>query len=265
LVSMRHHDVFRKNPEMSTLTPKSRRRDTFFQKIDHSSRFFRLFDHLDGLSFFAKNADGALMSVDASLLQLYGISEELDIVGKTDFDLLPRSLAEKYRRDDVQVMETREPLLNMVELFPNSEGVPGWFRTNKLPIYSTEGDVIGVMGTIQVYDNIHVLQGVGDSIRPALSYIDEHFRQPLSIAHLADLSGVSVRQLERSFRRHFDTPPQQFIAKRRVYEACVQLRQTDGEISELALGLGFYDQSSFTRQFRKHMGITPLQYRRKYQ
>lgn len=250
---------------MTTTRPESSRRDAFFRQMDHSSRFFRLFDHLDDLSFFAKDAEGALMTVDASLLALYGIREELDIVGKTDFDFLPQRLAEKYRRDDVQVMETREPLLNMVELFLNPQGVPGWFRTNKLPIYSTEGGVIGVMGTIQAYDNIHLLQGMGESIRPALSYIDEHFRQPVSIAHLADLSGVSVRQLERSFRRHFDTPPQQFIAKRRVYEACVQLRQTVGEISALALELGFYDQSSFTRQFRKHMGITPLQYRRKYQ
>ncbi len=249
---------------MSDFAAETETRDRFFEQIDHSSRFFHLFDHLEGLSFFAKNVDGALMTVDASLLQLYGVKDELDIVGKTDFDLLPKSLAEKYRRDDLEVMETGIPLLNMVELFLNAQGDPSWFRTNKLPIYSVDGDVMGVMGTIQSSDNLHLPQSVGPQFGPALSYIEKHFRGGVPITALAELAGVSVRQFQRQFRRHFHTPAQQFIAKRRIYEACNQLREGSSDIAELSLSLGFYDQSSFTRQFRKHMGITPLQYRRKY-
>ena len=120
------------------------------------------------------------------------------------------------------------------------------------------------MGTIQSYNDIDMLHRSGESVRPALSYIEEHFREQISVAHLAEISGMSVRNLERSFHRYFNMPPQQFIAKHRIYEACVQLRDSEQKIADLSADLGFYDQSSFTRQFRKHMGITPLQYRRKY-
>ena len=108
---------------MKTPSASSSHRDAFLARISHSSRFSRLFDHLDGLSFFAKNVDGELMTVDQSLLDLYGFDDEQQIVGKTDFDLLPRRLAEKYRRDDVRVIETGAPMLNIVELFLNPQGM----------------------------------------------------------------------------------------------------------------------------------------------
>ena len=70
-------------------------------------------------------------------------------------------------------------------------------------------------------------------------------------------------QFERVFKRHFNTTPQQYVIKRRIYDACERLRGKD-QLADIAVDLGFYDQSSFTRQFRKHMGITPLQYRKRY-
>jgi len=43
------------------------------------------------------------------------------------------------------------------------------------------------------------------------------------------------------------------------------LSRGDEGILDIALSLGFYDQSSFTLQFRRHMGITPLRYRKLHQ
>ena len=250
--------------EFDTVPSASVRRERFFNEIGASSRFSRLFDHIDRLSFFAKDASGALMVVDHSLLLLYGLEDEMDIVGLTDFDLLPASLAEKYRQDDLVVMETGEPLLNMMELFLNPQGIPGWFRTNKMPVFSHDGSVIGVMGTIESMETLEMFQGVPTNLRPALRHIDERFRETIAVGTLADLCGVSVRQLERQFREHFNTPPQQFVARRRIYEGCQQLRETHTQVIRIAIELGFYDHSSFTRQFRKHMGMTPMQYRKRY-
>jgi AraC-like DNA-binding protein len=55
--------------------------------------------------------------------------------------------------------------------------------------------------------------------------------------------------------------PLQYVMKLRVHQACDKLRE-GASIVDAALASGFYDQSSFTRHFRRHMGLTPGRYRR---
>ncbi len=244
---------------------KQWRRD-FLESIHPNRDFSRLFDHLSDLLFFAKDRDGRLLAANDALLLQYGFDRERDqeFFGLTDFDLLPRSLAEKFRQDDLRVLDSGQPLLEIVEIFPNQQGIPAWFLTNKLPIFDRQQKVIGVMGTIQNYQTHRKLLPPDMDIAPALEHISRHFTEDLSILALAALAGLSVRQFERKFKHHLKTTPQQFIMKMRVFSACDTLRRTRKPIIEIATQSGFYDQSTFTRQFRKHMAITPLQYRKSY-
>ena len=241
------------------------RRD-FLESIHPDRNFSRLFDHLPDLLFFAKDREGRLLAANDALLHQYGFDREREheFFGLTDFDLLPRSLAEKFRQDDLRVLESGEPLLEIVEIFPNQQGIPAWFLTNKLPILDHQRNVVGVMGTIQDYQTHRELLPSDIDIAPALEHISRHFTEDLSIVALAKMAGLSVRQFERKFKHHLKTTPQQFIMKMRVFSACDALRRTGAPIIEIAVQSGFYDQSSFTRQFRKHMAITPLQYRKSY-
>ncbi len=239
-------------------------RARFLDAIDPDLHFYKLFDHLQGILFFAKDCEGRLLAANRPLLRRYGFMQEEDILGKTDFDLLPRSLAEKFREDDLQVVETAKPLLEIVELFINREGIPDWYLTNKRPILDRSGVAIGVMGTIENYDSHREWLPPEEDISRALRHIRTHFNQDLSIRALAKSCTMSVRQFERKFKHYLKTTPQQFIMKMRVHAGCDALRKTSRSIAEIAVDLGFYDQSSFTRHFRKHMGITPLQYRKEY-
>ncbi len=239
-------------------------RSGFLDAIDPGRHFYRLFDHLSAILFFAKDREGRLMAANRALLHRYGLTQEANIVGKTDFDFLPRSLAEKFRADDQTIMESGQPMLEIVELYPNRQGVPDWYLTNKRPIWDRRGNIIGVMGTIEPYESFRETYPPEWDITPALHHIRSHFHQDLSIPGLAGRCGMSVRQFERKFKTHLHTSPQQFIIKTRIHAACDLLRKSTRPIAEIARHLGFYDQSSFTRHFRKHMGITPLQYRREY-
>jgi AraC-like DNA-binding protein len=58
--------------------------------------------------------------------------------------------------------------------------------------------------------------------------------------------------------------PRELIVRMRVQHACDALRETSTSLADIALESGFYDQSSFTRQFKKHLGITPGEYRRRF-
>lgn len=253
---------------MTSPAPSSAKsaRQRFLADIDADRHFFRLFDHLPGILFFAKDHDGRLFAANDALLAQYGYSREREqeFYGLTDFELLPRSLAEKFRQDDLRILASQEALLEIVEIFPNPQGIPAWFLTNKLPIFDSRGKVIGVMGTIQSYDTHRELLPPDTDIAPALDTISRKFTADLSIRDLAEQTGLSVRQFERRFKHHLKTTPQQFIMKMRVFAACDALRLTRKPIAQIATESGFYDQSSFSRQFRKHMAITPLQYRKSY-
>jgi len=242
----------------------SRLRSNFLERVGSSSPIYGLFDHLPGISFFAKNEHFQIVCANRAFLERFGFRAESEIIGKTDYDLFPESLAEKFRSDDVAVMESGESRLNLVELFFNSQGVPDWFITNKLPVFDEDGKVMGVMGTVQSYE------GRRDGMQPyfqidrAVQHIKQHFRESISISDLAKLVNLSVRQLNRKFRETLNSNPQAFIIKTRVQAACEELRSTDTPLGEIALDLGFYDQSSFSFQFRRQMGETPLSYRRRF-
>jgi len=239
-------------------------RAAFLEAIPPEKSFHGLFDHLPGVLFFAKDREGRLLAANRGLLDLYGYKNGGEFWGVTDFDLLPRSLAEKFREDDLKVIRTGIPMLEIVEIFINRQGIPAWFLTNKMPIVSRDGEVIGVMGTIQNYEKQRDLLPADSDISKALGHIGSHFRSEIQIPGLAKMCGLSVRQFERKFKEHLKTPPQQYIIKMRVYAACDELRRSRKAIADIATDLGFYDQAAFSRQFRKHMGMTPLFYRKKY-
>jgi AraC-like DNA-binding protein len=52
--------------------------------------------------------------------------------------------------------------------------------------------------------------------------------------------------------------------KVRIQAACELLADPDRQVGEIAREVGFADQSSFTQHFQKHMGLTPLRYRRQF-
>jgi len=239
-------------------------RDHFLRRIDTSTPFYRLFDHMPDISFFAKDHRFRLMCASQRFVERFGYQHESQVLGKDDFMLFPSRLAENFRRDDEEVLRTGQPKLNIVELFFTEQGVPDWFVTNKLPIRDRRDRVIGVMGTVQSYEaRRQVLQPYLQLDR-AVTYIRENFRRGVSVKELAIVLHVSLRQLQRRFVEAFGIGPQAFIIKLRIQAACEALQQEGSLISEVAASLGFCDQSAFTQLFQKHVGLTPLKYQKRY-
>jgi PAS domain S-box-containing protein len=65
------------------------------------------------------------------------------ILGKTDFDFFPRELAEKYRREDQQVLESRH-VLDLVEEHVTPKGEKLYLQVMKTPIFGPDGEPIGI-------------------------------------------------------------------------------------------------------------------------
>ncbi len=78
-----------------------------------------------------------------------GVARPEEIVGKSDFDLPWKGQAESYRRDDRQVIESRQSKLNYEESQTTSEGRNIWLSTSKIPLRDDKGDIIGMLGTYE--------------------------------------------------------------------------------------------------------------------
>src|SRR5688572_26282304 len=109
-------------------------RERFLARISADTAFYRLFDPMPDVAFFAKDHRFRIMGASRQFFERFGFSEEAQIIGKDDFELFPTRLAESFRRDDEEVMRSGEPKLNIVELFFTQQGIPDWFVTNKLPL-----------------------------------------------------------------------------------------------------------------------------------
>ena len=91
---------------------------------------------------------------------------------------------------------------------------------------------------------------------------DSHYDKPLDLAELARAAHVSERHFSRSFRRAYGETPYQYLLSRRLERARHLLRTTDMQVAEVCLAVGFTSVGSFTTTFRRHVGITPMDYRR---
>ena len=236
----------------------------FFKRLGTDQPFRQLFEHLHGVYFFAKDTNSRLMAATPPIVERLGGKEEKDIIGASDDEFFPPQIAENFVRDDRRVIRTGQPLIGRVEIWYSEQHVFDWFVTNKVPLRDAKGRVIGIAGTIQSYSDRRKTLLPCQEIARVVDYIHAHRQGRVTVTELARLAGLSPRQLSRRFHEVLGMSLQDFVMKSRVQGAADVLVSTDRTIAGIAQSFGFCDQSAFTRQFRKHTGITPRKYRLKY-
>lgn len=96
--------------------------------------------------------------------------------------------------------------------------------------------------------------------RRVIDFIEAHLGEPLGVVDLAREAMLSPDHFSRSFTVSFGQPPHRYIQQRRV-EAALKMLKSSRSISDIALELGFYSHTHFTRIFRQHTGTTPSRMR----
>jgi AraC family transcriptional regulator len=107
--------------------------------------------------------------------------------------------------------------------------------------------------------------GAGHSVPPWLrvahDLIHDRFTEPLTAKEIAQVVGAHPVYLVRAFRKHYGLTVGECLRKLRVEFACRQISTTRAPLSQIAAAAGFYDQSHFTRTFKRLTGMTPHNYR----
>ena len=105
-----------------------------------------LIDNLPEVSVFVKDTQSRFLTTNAAHLKLFDLSQVEDVIGKTDFDLLPREYAEQYYADEQAVLQAGLPLLNREEPVPAYDGHVHWYLTHKVPLRDHQEHIIGLVG-----------------------------------------------------------------------------------------------------------------------
>jgi AraC family transcriptional regulator len=98
--------------------------------------------------------------------------------------------------------------------------------------------------------------------RKAVSYIENHLDEPISLAALGRLVGLSSCHFCRAFRRSLGVPPLRYQLRRRIEHAKTLLAKHAELVTDVSLALGYSDTSAFCTAFRRVTGMTPGAYRR---
>ncbi|WP_240458634.1 AraC family transcriptional regulator, partial [Pseudomonas aeruginosa] len=219
-----------------------------------------LLDAMPGVVFFVKDDRARYVLVNRTLARRCGVKDKAELLGRSADEVFPSSLGPLYAEQDRRVLRGGAALENQLELHLYPGRQPGWCLTHKQALRDADGAIIGMAGIshdLPAAQSAHPAYG---RLAAVDAHIREHYDQPLSLADLTAIAGLSVAQLERHCKRIFQLTPRQMIHKARL-GAASQLLAGDAPITEIALRCGYTDHSAFSRQFKALTGLSPSQYR----
>jgi PAS domain S-box-containing protein len=110
-----------------------------------------------------------------------------EMIGKTDFDFLPREQAQRIADDDGAIIGSGQAIINKLENIRREDALERWVSVTKIPRFSEEGDIIGTMGVSrdvtewkrveeELARNLELLQTLMDAIPDSISFKDAEHR-----------------------------------------------------------------------------------------
>lgn len=94
-----------------------------------------------------------------------------------------------------------------------------------------------------------------------LNYIEENYKNPISLDNLSSLMNISTMYFSNYFKEVFHISPKQYILNKRLNEAQRLLLESEMSIKEIAYATGFQNESYFSEYFSAKIGISALKFR----
>ncbi len=179
------------------------------------------------------------------------------------------------------------------DMFPNVELVDGSIITEENGIYSSGGATSYfnlLLYLIEKYTNretairaskffaididrnsqsaFMIFQGQkghdDDQIKKAQDFIEQNFSEKITIDKLADITAIGRRTFERRFRKATNNTVMEYLQRVKIEAAKRSFESSRKNIHEVMYDVGYTDTKAFRDVFRKITGLTPIEYRNKY-
>ena len=236
----------------------------FFKQNPLAESVISLFDSLPQTYFYAKDCESRFVKVNQPFLENHGLDDESQAIGKTDRDFHPPLLAEAYIEEDKRVMASREPLTGQVWLVLHRRRLPRWYVSTKTPLFDARHNVVGLAGAMYRIEQQKELTQYFQELLPVVRHIESHFAESISMADMAELAGLSSTHINRRFKQLLRMTPMQYLRAVRVQATQRLLTTTSKDLVDIALAIGYTDQSHLTKRFREVTGMTPAAYRKRF-
>jgi AraC-like DNA-binding protein len=122
--------------------------------------------------------------------------------------------------------------------------------------------LLGSFHYITQFERIRAIKQ-NDIIEKSILYMQNHIDKRITLGELANHCGFSVSQYSLIFKKKTSRSPMEYYNNLRIQDSCQLLDFTNMNIKEISSNLDFEDQFYFSRVFRKTMGISPLEYRKR--
>lgn len=114
-------------------------------------------------------------------------------------------------------------------------------------------------------DFIEIKKGVNlDYVLLFKDLLEANYRKLKKASEYADKISITNKQLNHATSKILDRSPKQIINERVMLEAKRLLAHTHESVKEIGFKLGFQEPTNFTKYFRKHTGLTPVEFREQY-
>lgn len=108
----------------------------------------KLIDNLP-LNIFVKDLDSKKILVNKSECDFYDVKHPEEILGKSMFDFYPKEVAQKFRDEDLKVIESNTPMIAKESTITKNDGTKITYLTSKIPLTDSDGKVTSLIGISQ--------------------------------------------------------------------------------------------------------------------
>ena len=208
-----------------------------------------------------KDSGGTYVEVNRAFVRRAGRRHHSEVIGRRAGDLFTPVLAASYEAQDRALLATGQAVRNHLEIIADAQrpSAGRWHLTTKIRSTTNDRDVVVVATSVDAQLGERDRRATG--LRAAIELAHDHSDAPLRVGDLARAAGMSSDRLERAMQRVLGISPKQYILRIRAERAATLLATTERSVAHIAADCGYYDQSQLTRQFRRHIGVTPRDYR----
>ncbi|WP_078553403.1 AraC family transcriptional regulator [Bacillus alkalicellulosilyticus] len=203
---------------------------------------------------------------------LYAIVFHSNLISSSSFDLIQQKYIEIIQRPDSPIhpflkgndryeLTIIEKIESVISIFSSKE--MAFELLIKSELMHILASLVQRNGpTVESETSLAERQKIA-RLKTVLAYINENYHHKLQIADLASLVQMSEGHFSRFFKELVHKTPIEYINSIRLHEAAKLLVETDRKIVDIAMEVGFDNQSYFIRAFKKQNLCTPKEFRKK--
>ncbi len=206
-----------------------------------------------------------------------GKGVSIDIIAERNFEycmiLYKATLPLPYRQEILALLDNNNPFhyqyafapLYPLSLFDKVEKIfNDWPQSNNNELEKLHIKSLFYQFVYELLRQMHV-QGIEpfkpDLVEQAVRYMEENYIKPITLESIASELACSIGYLSKLFKEKMHTSPIQYLGEVRVNKAAKLLLQTDATLQDIAESVGYLDGHSLSRSFKRHKGVSPVQFK----